>query len=66
MRNRSWGVLACLGLLAVIGGSLAGCKGDSSVSASDEERFKHPPKDMPAEASKYMREHSAQAPKKTP
>ena len=53
----------CLGgLFLLVALSLTGCHSDSSVSKTEEEQFKNPPKEMPEAARKVMAEHSAQPP----
>jgi hypothetical protein len=59
---------AALCLLAFGSVLLAGCKSGGGVSPEEEKAFRNPPKDMPPEAVKYMKEHSgpngaAKAPK---
>ena len=45
--------------LALCGGAVTGCNKDASVSKSDEEKFKNPPKDAKEKAAEYMKNHPA-------
>ena len=43
--------------LFLIGGTITGCNSDTSVSKSEEEKFKNPPKDAKEKAAEYMKNH---------
>ncbi len=50
----------CLVLLA--GLSVTGCNSGSTVTKTEEDKFKNPPKEMPEEAKRYMRDHGGPSP----
>ncbi len=61
MSSRSRGSLGLLGLVLFAGLSVAGCQNGNNVTKQEEEKFKNPPKEMPAEAARYMRDHGSPA-----
>lgn len=59
LSSRSRGTALFGGLLLLAGLSLTGCQPDSTVTKQEEAQFKNPPKEMPPEALKAMRDHGA-------
>jgi len=55
--SRSLGHLYRSGLVLLVGLSFVGCQNGSTVTKQEEDKFKDPPKEMPAEAARYMRDH---------
>ncbi|MCW3098240.1 MAG: hypothetical protein JWL77_3858 [Chthonomonadaceae bacterium] len=62
MSTRSLGA-KFLGAMLLLGGlALTGCQPDSTVTKQEEAQFKNPPKEIPPEALKVMREHGGGGP----
>ena len=57
MTTRTLFRFASCALLLTAGGLLTGCSRDSTVTATEEAKFKNPSKEMPAEAKEYMAKH---------
>jgi len=62
MRPMFPAVIAGVGICAIVACLVSGCKPDSAVTQTEEQRFKNPPKEIPPEALKIMREHSGGPP----
>ena len=62
MRSKIFSTVAILGVCATAGILISGCSKDAAVTQTEEQRFKNPSKEMPPEALKVMKEHSAQPP----
>jgi hypothetical protein len=62
MRSKYLPVLAVLCVGVAAGVTVTGCKPDGAVTPTEETRFKNPPKEIPPEALKIMREHSGGPP----
>jgi hypothetical protein len=59
LSRRSLGSLCLFSLVVLAGSALTGCQPDSTVTKQEETQFKNPPKEMPPEALKAMRDHGA-------
>ena len=57
MSSRSLSILCRSSLILLAGLSFAGCQNGSTVTKQEEATFKNPPKEMPPEAARYMRDH---------
>lgn len=59
MSSRPYRSLKIGGLILLLLSGLPGCQNGTTVTPQEEARFKHPPKEMPPEAARYMRDHGA-------
>lgn len=57
MSSRSLSNLCRIGMVLLAGLSFAGCQNGNTVTKLEEDKFKNPPKEMPADAARYMKDH---------